>query len=137
LTNKRIVSIVDDDLNIAELFYEPLRGITGISVFRFNNPLIALKHFANNKDDYVLVISDLRMPELNGLELLNKMKKLNGFLRTILMSAYEVQNDKIFLQDAKKGIIDKFFKKPISITALRKEVNNQIHAYELSPNFTD
>lgn len=53
------------------------------------------------------------------------------------MSAYEVQNDKIFLQYVKKGIIDKFFKKPISINALRKEVNNQIHAYELSANFTE
>ena len=137
MTNKRIVSIVDDDLNIAELFYEPLREATGISGFRFNDPLIALKNFANNKDDYVLVISDLRMPVLNGLELLNKMKKINGFLRTILMSAYEVQNDKIFFQYVKKGIIDKFFKKPISITALRKEVNNQIHAYELSANFTE
>ena len=72
------------------------------------------------------------MPELNGLGLLNKMKKLNGFLRTILMSAYEVQNDKIFFQEVKKGIIDKFLKKPISITALRKEVNNQTHAYKLS-----
>lgn len=50
------------------------------------------------------------------------------------MSAYEVQNDKIFLQYVKTGIIDKFFKKPISITALCKEVNNQIHAYELSAN---
>jgi len=77
------------------------------------------------------------MPELNGLELLNKMKKLNGFLRTILKSPYEVQNDKIFFQYVKKGIIDKFFKKPISITALRKEVNNQIYAYELSANFTE
>jgi len=37
----------------------------------------------------------------------------------------------------KKGIIDKFFKKQISITALRKEVNNQIYAYELSANFTE
>lgn len=69
--------------------------------------------------------------------MLNKMKKLNGFLRTILMSAHEVQNDTIFLQYVTKRIIDKFFKKTISITALRKEVNNQIHAYELSVNFTE
>ena len=50
------------------------------------------------------------------------------------MSAYEVQNDKIFF--VKKGIIDKFLKL-ISVTAFRKEVKNQIHAYELSANFTD
>ena len=41
----------------------------------------------------------------------------------MLMSAYEVQNDKIFF--VKKGIIDKFLKL-ISVTALCKEVNNQM-----------
>ena len=50
------------------------------------------------------------------------------------MSVYEVQNDKIFF--VKKGIIGKFLKL-MSVTALRKEVNNQIHAYQLSANFTD
>jgi hypothetical protein len=54
--NIRIVSIVDDDLDIAQLFYKTLRGIAGISVLKFNDPLIALKHFANNKDEYFLVI---------------------------------------------------------------------------------
>ncbi len=53
------------------------------------------------------------------------------------MTAYEVQSDKIFFQYVKKDIIDKFFKKLISITELRNEVNNRIHAYELSANFTD
>jgi DNA-binding NtrC family response regulator len=71
--NKRIVSIVDDEIYTAKLFREALReNIDGISVFSFNDPITALEHFTENKDDFALVISDLRMPGLNGLELLKK-----------------------------------------------------------------
>jgi DNA-binding NtrC family response regulator len=68
-TNNRIVSIVDDELDITELFHDALYRIAGISVFPFNDPMIALKHFTINNQEYVLVISDLRMP---GLDLLKK-----------------------------------------------------------------
>ena len=40
-----------------------------------------------------MVLTDLRMPSLNGLELLKKVKKLNPNVRTILISPYEVEND--------------------------------------------
>lgn len=62
-TNNLIVSIVDDELDITELFRDAIcDSIDGISVFTFNDPIIALEHFADNKKDYALVISDLRMP---------------------------------------------------------------------------
>jgi DNA-binding NtrC family response regulator len=65
--NKRIVSIVDDEIYTAKLFHEALReNIDGISVFSFNDPITALEHFTENKDDFALVIFDLRMPGLNG-----------------------------------------------------------------------
>ncbi|MDW0269550.1 MAG: response regulator, partial [Nitrososphaeraceae archaeon] len=82
--NEKIVSVVDDDLNTTELFHVALsENIDGISVVSFNDPVIALEHFAANKDAYVLVISDLRMPGLNGLELLKKVKSSNPKVRTI------------------------------------------------------
>ena len=40
----------------------------GISVVTYNYPVLALEHFTENKQDYRLVISDLRIPTLNGLE---------------------------------------------------------------------
>jgi YesN/AraC family two-component response regulator len=55
------------------------------SVYTFNDP-IALKHFNENKENYALIISDLRMPRLNILELLQKVKRTNPKVRTILMS---------------------------------------------------
>ena len=71
----RLVAIVDDDLDITELFHDALKPISGIVVFKFTDPVIALEHITLNIDKYVLIISDLRMPNVNGLELLNKVKK--------------------------------------------------------------
>ena len=40
-----------------------------------SDPVIAFEHFTENKNFYVLVISDLKMLGMNGLELLKKVKK--------------------------------------------------------------
>ena len=72
-TNNRIVSIIDDELDITQLYQDAIYGkIDGISVVCFNNPVTALEHFTENKKNYALIISDLRMPNLNGLELIKK-----------------------------------------------------------------
>jgi two-component system cell cycle response regulator CpdR len=70
----RIVVIVDDDLEITILFREALKDIEGISLFTFTDPILALEHFQLNEYAYVLVISDFKMPGLNGLEFLSKVK---------------------------------------------------------------
>ena len=133
--NKKIVSVVDDDLNTIELFHVALsENIDGISVVSFNDPVIALEHFAANKDAYVLVISDLRMPGLNGLELLKKVKNSNPKVRTILMSAYNFDEDLLFLKYMKEGIIDSSIDKPVTINRLCQRVRDEIELYQLSTN---
>jgi DNA-binding NtrC family response regulator len=133
--NIRIVSIVDDELDITQLYQDAIYGhINGISVVCFNNPVTALDHFIENKKDYVLVISDLRMPNLNGLDLLSKTKMINPNVRTILVSAYEVKEDKIFQKYLKDGTIDLFIEKPIPIDWLRQKVREQLEAYEKRMN---
>jgi DNA-binding NtrC family response regulator len=126
--NHRIVSIVDDELDITRLFQDAISGkVNGTSVVSFTNPLTALEHFKDNKEAYVVVISDLRMPELNGLELLKNVKKLNPNVRTILTSAYEVDEDNKFQEYTKEGTIDLFLAKPVSIKRLCEEVSNMLH----------
>jgi len=128
-TNNEIVSIVEDELDITNLFHDALRKtIYGVSVVSFNDSVRALKHFKNNKKNYRLVIADWRIPNLNGLELLNKVKKLNPNVRTILISAYEVENEPLFQRFLKEGIIDKFIQKPMTMNYLCNEVNNQLQA---------
>lgn len=89
----KLVAIVDDEEDITILFKDALHGINGITVFTFTDPILALEHFQENKDNYALVISDYKMPGLNGMELLRKMKESNKYVRTVLMSAFEADND--------------------------------------------
>ncbi|MFZ0316193.1 MAG: response regulator [Nitrososphaeraceae archaeon] len=131
--NEKIVSVVDDDLNTTELFHVALsENIDGISVVSFNDPVIALEHFAANKDAYVLVISDLRMPALNGLELLKKVKSSNPKVRTILMSAYNFDEDLLFLKYMEEGIIDSSIDKPVTINSLCQRVRDELENYQVN-----
>jgi len=129
--NKRIVSVVDDDLEITKLFHIALyENVNGISVVSFNEPVIALEHFVANKDAYAVVIADLRMPGLNGLELLKKVKSSNPRVRTILMSAYNFDEDILFLKYMKEDIIDSSIDKPVTINRLCQRVKDELHVYQ-------
>ena len=129
-----MVVIVDDDLEITILFREALKHIEGISLFTFTDPILALEHFQVNEYAYVLVISDFKMPGLNGLQFLRKVKELNRFVRTILMTAFEIE-DKMFREYTKRKIINSFLQKPIRIHDLLKEVDTQLHSYEMQKRF--
>jgi DNA-binding NtrC family response regulator len=128
--NEGIVAIVDDDPDISMLFADALSGTDGISVFSFNDSVEALKHFTNNKEQYILVICDLMMPRLNGLDLVKKIKKLSPKTRIMITSGYEIEPGELQV-NTKSGIIDKIIQKPISMNCLREEVKNQIYDYQL------
>jgi DNA-binding NtrC family response regulator len=129
----RADSIVDDDPDIVMLFHEALKSMSGITIFTFTDPILALEHFQVNEYAYVLVISDFKMPGLNGMEFLKKIKELNRFVRTILMTAFQIE-DKVFREYTKKKIINAFLQKPIGIHDLLK-VDTQLHSYEMQKNF--
>ncbi len=133
--DNKIVSIVDDEIDVTELFQDALcDNIDGITVVAFNDPIIALEHFTENRENYALVISDLRMPNLNGLELLKKIKKLNEKVRTLLISAYDIENDVLFQHYVELGIIDSFIPKPITINRLCQKVRDEFVVYQLAIN---
>jgi DNA-binding NtrC family response regulator len=122
---------VDDEFHTAQLFYEALsENIDEISVFSFTDPVKALEHFTENKEHYALVISDLRMPSLNGLELLKKVKTSNPKVRTILMSAYNFEEHILFFQYMEEGIIDSALDKPITMNRLFQTVGDELKAYQ-------
>jgi DNA-binding NtrC family response regulator len=125
--NSRIVSVVDDDVGTATFFHEALRqNIDGISVFSFTDPVKAFEHFTENKENYALVISDLRMPGLNGLELLKKVKTSNPKVRTILMSAYNFEEEEKFQQYMEDAVINSTIEKPVTMNRLYERVREQL-----------
>ena len=81
--SSKLVAIIDHELDITVLFRDAIRGIRGISIFTFTNPIMALEHFKINRKDYRLIVSDLRMPGINGIELLKRIKELNPLVRTV------------------------------------------------------
>jgi DNA-binding NtrC family response regulator len=129
----RFVSIVDDDIDITELFHQALcENIHGISVVAFNDPIIAFEHFTDNKHRYAIMISDLRMPGLNGLELLKKVKSANHIIRTILTTAYNYDEDELFQKYIKEGVIDSTIEKPVTLIRLCQRVREEFQKYELA-----
>jgi DNA-binding NtrC family response regulator len=134
VSSGKLVSIIDDEPDITALFHDALISINGITVFTFTDPILALEHFQMNEDAYVLVISDFRMPGLNGMELLRKMKDMNKFVRTILMTAFTI-DDKIFHDYTRRNIINGFVQKPARLYDIIKEVDTQLHSYEMQKSY--
>ena len=130
----RIVSIVDDDPGTTMFFQEALQTIAGISIFTFTDPILALEDFQVKDYAYVLVISDFKMPGLNGMEFLKKIKESNRFVRTILMTAFTI-DDNLFREYTKKKIINGYLQKPIGLHDLIIEVNTQLDSYEVQKKY--
>ena len=116
------VAVIDDEADLAYLFREALSQIDGIQVFAFTDSLLALEHFKANHHNYIVVVSDYRMPTMNGMELLSKIKDVNPAITRIMMSAFEIQ-DELF-QEYK--CVDKFLQKPVLIVDLINEVRTLI-----------
>ena len=89
----------------------------GYSVNTFTNPVVALEHLLNNPNSYELVISDYRMPYLNGYELGTKVKELNGNIKVIIISAYDS------IEDNNNKLNFEFLRKPVKPQELLDIVN--------------
>jgi len=123
---------VDDEEDISTLFRLAIdENIEGYDVISFNDPIIALEHFIENAGSYALVISDLRMSGLNGLELLKKVKEENSSVRTILMSGFNFDEVKSFQDYMELGVIDSTIEKPITIQRLLHRVRDELQIYQL------
>jgi DNA-binding response OmpR family regulator len=68
------ILVLDDDFDINNIIKLALQS-HGYDVFGFTDPLLALEHFRINHSTYSLVLSDLRMPVMNGFEFVRQVKK--------------------------------------------------------------
>jgi DNA-binding NtrC family response regulator len=108
--------IVDDDSDIVQVMKLGLVR-NGFSVEAFTNPEEALQSFKSHAESYCLVLSDIRMPSLSGIQLSKKVKEVNPNVKVILMTAFEIR-DSEFSKVFPSTHVDGFVQKPISIKDL-------------------
>jgi two-component system, cell cycle response regulator CpdR len=105
---------------------------SSLCVIGFTEPMLALQHFEVNQSKYEIIISDYRMPAMNGIELLSRIKEINPSVMRVLMSAFEIE-DRIFEQF---NCVDKFLQKPIKISDLIKEIQKQLKSTQIRKEVT-
>jgi len=105
----------DDDLrnSTAELFENYFKHIdTAVNGIE---GLVEYKRFANTKDAYDLIISDINMPGLNGIDMSKEIRKNNPHIQILLITAH---NEIEYLQSAIEIGIANFITKPINMEKL-------------------
>ncbi len=112
------ILVVDDEKSIVEMLKEMLESF-GYQISAFTSSTEALKAFENRIDDIDLVITDMTMPEMTGVELIQKLCTLKQGLPLILCSGF---SELINKKNAKESGIDKYLMKPILNRDLAKAV---------------
>ena len=118
------ILVLDDEPDTTSLIENALQR-NGYNVFGFTDPLLALEHFKLNSKNYSLVISDLRMPVMNGFEFIMNIRHSRPEIRIVIMTAFNVNDDSEFAMHFEAQKIDGFIQKPISLQRLN-EIISQI-----------
>src|SRR6266540_2333433 len=81
------IAIVDDESELAILYAEAIRT-QGYIVKSFSDPLMALQEICSNPSEYTLVVSDIKMEVINGMELVRQILHKNNKIKIIFISGY-------------------------------------------------
>ena len=116
--------IVDDDSDIVQVLKMGLVR-NGFSVEAFTNPKEALQSFKSDAESYCLVLSDMRMPALSGIQLSKKVKEVNPNVKVVLMTAFEIRDNE-FSKVFPSTQVDGFVQKPVGIKNLTDKILDTI-----------
>jgi CheY-like chemotaxis protein len=105
------IMLIDDEPDMI-ITYKSFLHPEGYKVDAFSNSQEALRHFAQVSPSYYdLVIMDIRMPNLNGLQLYNRMKAINSSVKVLFVSALDAVEELVsILPDIKRNSI---IRKPV------------------------
>jgi DNA-binding NtrC family response regulator len=112
--------IVDDDSDIVQVLKLGLQK-NRFLVDAFTSPEEALQSFKSNAEEYCLVLSDVRMPGLSGIQLAKRVKEASPSVKVILMTSFEIR-DSEFSKVFPSTQVDGFVQKPIGIKDLTKKI---------------
>lgn len=115
LPTKISAVVVDDDKDILTVLKKGLE-LNDFNVIAFDSPLKALQYFKTVHSPELL-ITDIRMPEMTGFELIRRVKKDHPELKIMALTSFEI-NKSEFDAVFKSSKIDALVNKPVSIHRL-------------------
>jgi CheY-like chemotaxis protein len=122
-----LILVVDDEPDVETLFRQQFRRELRAGRFTMEfaqSAPAALQCIAEAKAaSLILILSDINMPEMSGLELLPKAKAVRPDVPVIMITAYGDAETK---RKALEGGAEALFTKPIDFTALRGEIETRV-----------
>ena len=115
------IMVVEDEKELASLFKAFLERM-GYDTVAFTDPIMALEFFKQGTKEISLILTDLRMPEMSGLELAVEIRKFNEKIKIILITAFMVE-DLMMSETYKLAKINEIVQKPVKIAALREIID--------------
>ncbi len=116
-----IVVLVEDEDSNRETMARALRK-SGYAVKDFSRAADALEYLTKEQN-VALIITDLIMPEMDGLDLLREVKKLNREIAVLMITGHGSVDTAV--EAMKKGAED-YLTKPVDLIELRKRVGNVV-----------
>jgi CheY-like chemotaxis protein len=121
--------LIDDERDNLCTFDLYLKSVGYSSTISLNDPVEALEYFNKNSSNCILIITDYKIPQMSGLDLIEKIreKDLDYKIKTILISG--TVKDNIINRNNRflKLKINKFLEKPIiPLEKLKMEIDTLI-----------
>jgi DNA-binding NtrC family response regulator len=110
------ILVIDDDEDILNLFGDFLKK-EGYDVNSFLDPLKALEEIHRRPQRYSIIITDVRMPGISGIELIRRICKINHDIKVIIISAFELNGE-----DLRNIRYDNFMEKPVHMQYLAQTI---------------
>jgi DNA-binding response OmpR family regulator len=122
---KKKVLIVDDEPDVNTVL-KNVFDQNGFDAASCDDPILALENF--KAGSYDLLLLDIKMPEMDGFQLYQKMKKIDSKLKVCFLTASELYHEH-FRKEEGCCAIDKdlFVRKPIENEDLIKKINTIIN----------
>jgi CheY-like chemotaxis protein len=122
-----LILVVDDESDVEMLFRQQFRRELRAGLFRMDFALSADSALRRMSDvaaaSLILILSDINMPGMTGLELLPKAKAVRPDVPVIMITAY---GDTDTRRKALEGGAEALLTKPIDFVALRSEIDSRV-----------
>ena len=131
-TSRYTVMLVDDEPDVLTVFRSYLTS-EGYHVEAFSDSYKALQSFATSEPrHYDLLVLDIRMPTINGLQLYQRLKAVDPYIKVIFLSALEATDELVSILDGVKTV--DVIRKPIDRKHFIQKVKASIESAHLGTN---